>query len=227
MSARCSSGPIPEADAYRTLGAPSTAEFKDRGSRFIAEAVSVQSEDEAQAHLEAVRRREAQATHHAWAYRLGPEGRRFRYHDGGEPTGTAGPPLLRQIDAYELTGVLVVVTRYFGGTKLGTGGLARAYGRAADGALKSASIQKRVKRRCVRITFDYDDTGPARRLVERFGATVEEEHYGERAALEVGVPRSQVDAFRSAFRDVTSGRGVSGLVEAGAHEKREQAYEEE
>lgn len=200
-------------DTYRTLREAAQAEIKVEGSRFIAEVLPVSDEDAAAEQLEAVRRREYQATHHCWAYRLGPAGDRFRYDDDGEPTGTAGPPLLRQIDACELTNVLAVVTRYYGGTKLGTGGLARAYGRAASEALAAAAVRQKVRRRRVRITFDYDDTGPARQLVEQFGATIEAERYDAQTTLEVGVPRSQVEAFRRAFRDATAGRGESALVD--------------
>lgn len=204
-------------DTYRTLRAPAQAEIKREGSRFIAEAFPVPTEEDAQARLETVREREHRATHHCWAYRLrprlGPEGARFRYDDDGEPTGTAGPPILRQLDACDLTDVLAVVTRHYGGTKLGTGGLARAYGDACAEALAMADVREQVRRLRVEICFDYDDTGPARRLVERFGATVEAEHYGTRTTLEVGVPRSQAATFRRAFRNATAGRGESTLVD--------------
>ena len=203
----------PADDTYRTLRGPARAEIKVEGSRFIAEVFPVQDEEEAEERIETVRRREHGATHHCWAYRLGQEGQRFRYDDDGEPTGTGGPPLLRQIDACELRDVLAVVTRYFGGTKLGTGGLAGAYGEACEEALAAASLREKVVRRDVRVTFDYDDTGPARHLIERFEATVEAEHYGERTTLEVGVPRSQVEAFQRAIRDATAGRGESEVLD--------------
>ena len=103
-------------------------ETKVKGSRFIAEATDVRDEEMTMAFVADVRGREPGATHHCWAYRLGTGGDAFRYNDDGEPSGTAGPPILRQIDALGLTNTLVVVTRYYGGTKLGTGGLLRAYG---------------------------------------------------------------------------------------------------
>lgn len=204
---------LPAADTYRTLGRPARAEIKRDGSRFLAEAFPVQSEDGVQARLDDVREREHRATHHCWAYRLGPEGEHFRSSDDGEPTGTAGPPILRRLEAHELTNTLAVVTRYFGGRKLGTGGLARAYGDACEEVLAAAPVQQQVRRQGIEITFDYDDTGAARRLIERFGATVVAKRYGQQATLEVGVPRSQVEAFRRAFRDATAGRGKSRLAD--------------
>src|SRR5690606_11612852 len=125
-------------DTYRVVAGTARAELREKGSRFIAEVFPVETEEEAAAAIEAVRRREHAATHHCTAYRLGPEGELFRASDDGEPSGTAGLPILRQIEARGLTNTLVVVTRYFGGTKLGRGGLIRAYGEAAARALDLA-----------------------------------------------------------------------------------------
>jgi putative IMPACT (imprinted ancient) family translation regulator len=107
--------------------------------------------------------RERTTTHHCAAYRLGRDGEDFRYDDDGEPSGTAGPPILRQIDAQTLTNTLVVVTRYFGGTELGIGGLARACGDVASAALDAATVVERVLRTPVRLQFAYDDPSPAQR----------------------------------------------------------------
>ncbi|MEX0599035.1 MAG: YigZ family protein, partial [Rhodothermales bacterium] len=131
-------------DAYKSIRGPAAAEMKVRGSRFIGEAIPVRDEEEAALRIDEVKRREHAATHHCTAYRLGPEGDVFRYNDDGEPGGTAGPPILRQIESRDLTDILVVVTRYFGGTQLGTGGLARAYGEAAEQALEAADVVTHV-----------------------------------------------------------------------------------
>ena len=114
-------------DAYRSLAAPSTGEFKDRGSRFLAYAWPVRTEAEALEHLEALRKEHFKARHHCFAWRLGPDGTRFRANDDGEPSGTAGRPILGQIDSFNLTNVVIVVVRYFGGTLLGASGLIQAY----------------------------------------------------------------------------------------------------
>jgi uncharacterized YigZ family protein len=194
-------------DTYRTIASSATATLKVEGSRFLAEAVPVASREAAEKHIEAVREREHQATHHCTAYRLGTEGDEVRYNDDGEPSGTAGQPILRQMDARDLTNTLVVVTRYFGGTKLGTGGLMRAYGDAADAALDQASIVERVVRVPVQIRFAYDDTTPARQVLRQFDATVTDSDYTDVTELTVGVRASEVEVFVDAFRNALSARG--------------------
>lgn len=196
-------------DAYRTLARPASAEPpKTKGSRFIGEAFPVATEDEAMRRLEVIRKREHAATHWCWAYRLGADGNAFRYSDDGEPSGSAGAPILRQIDARGLTNTLVVVTRYYGGTKLGTGGLVRAYGDAASAALAAAPIIERVVRTELRLRFAYDDTSPALHTVSRFDAEIAEQHYAEDTELVVRVRRSEAEALRAAFTDALGGRGT-------------------
>lgn len=194
-------------DSYRTITDSARADIKVEGSRFIAEAVPVTSVDAAEAEIEAIRSREHQATHHCTAYRIGAEGQTFRYNDDGEPSGTAGSPILRQIDARDLTNTLVVVTRYFGGTKLGTGGLARAYGNATDAALEAATIAERIVRTPVRLCFDYSDTTPARQVLRQFDTKVQARQFTDVTELTVGVRRSEVEAFVEAFTNALGGRG--------------------
>lgn len=201
------------ADTYRTLKGRTRAAFKERGSRFVGEAVPVGGEEEAAEALAAIRRREHAATHHCSAYRLGVEGDRFRYDDDGEPSGTAGPPILRQIDGRDLTDVLVVVTRYYGGTKLGTGGLVRAYGDAAAAALEAGTVVRRVLRTPVRLRFDYDDTTAARQTIEHYAGVVTAEAYGADTRLVVAVRRSEAERFVRAFTDALGARGTARIVE--------------
>lgn len=197
-------------DSYRTLAAPATAEPpKTKGSRFIGEAVPVLSAEEALAHVEAVRQREHAATHHCWAYRLGPDAPAPRFNDDGEPSGSAGPPILREIEGRELHGVCVVVTRYYGGTKLGVGGLVRAYGEAAGAALDAARLREVVIRSPVRLQFAFEDTAPAMRLLDQFDADVADQSYTpEGTTLALRVRRSQAEALRAAFVEATRGQGV-------------------
>ena len=194
-------------DTYRTIKTEATATFTVEGSRFRAEAVPVAGREPAEDRIAAVRAREHQATHHCSAYRLGPAGDDFRYDDDGEPSGTAGQPILRQIDARELTNTLVVVTRYFGGTELGTGGLMRAYGDAASAALDRASLVEHVVRTPVRVRFDYDDTAPAEQVLRQFDTEVQESTYTDVTTLTVGVRPSEVEAFVDAFTNALSDRG--------------------
>lgn len=194
-------------DTYRTVESTARAEHTADGSRFLAVAVPVSTREAVQAQIETVRGREPKATHHCSAYRLGQDGDDFRYDDDGEPSGTAGQPLLRQIDARDLTNTLVVVTRYFGGTELGTGGLLRAYGDAASAALDRASIVEQVVRTPVRLRFDYDDTSPAQRVLQQFDVEVQDSDYTDVTTLTVGVRQSEVDAFVAAFTNALSDRG--------------------
>ena len=206
-------------DTYRTLRVSARAEQRVDGSRFLAEAFPVESRSAVEARLEAVQEREPKATHHCSAYRLGRDGADVHYDDDGEPSGTAGQPILRQIDARTLTNTLVVVVRYFGGTKLGTGGLMRAYGDAAAAALDHATLVERTVRTLVRLRFAYDDTSPAQRVLRRFDTEVQDSNYTDVTTLTVGVPRSEVEAFVDAFTNALSDRG--DVLQIGSEKKQD------
>lgn len=195
-------------DTYRTLASPGRAELKRKGSRFLAQARSVETAEAAEAQIDAVRRERHQATHHCTAYRIHPSGDVFRYNDDGEPSDTAGPPILQQIDTRNLTNTLVIVTRYYGGTKLGTGGLARAYGDAAAAGLDAASIAEAVMRTPVAVTFDYSDTTAAEQVLRQFDTTRLDDTYTDVTRWIVGVRTSQVDAFVQAMTNALGGRAT-------------------
>ncbi|MFP4228224.1 MAG: IMPACT family protein [Salinivenus sp.] len=199
-------------DSYYTLQSPGRAERKVEGSRFVADAIPVPDRAAAEASVADVRSREHKATHHCSAFRVGVDGEVFHYDDDGEPTGTGGRPILRQIDARDLTNTLVVVTRHFGGTELGTGGLARAYGEAAEAALEDATIMEAVVRVPVRLRYEYEDTAPAEQVLRQFDVEELESRYTEVTRKTVGVPRSEVEAFVRAFTDALGGRGTVGRV---------------
>lgn len=200
-------------DVFKSVGEAGSAEVKVKGSRFIAEALPISSEEEAEERIAHIAAREHAATHHCWAYRIGVEAGVYRYNDDGEPSGTAGMPILRQLEGRDLTYTLVVVTRYFGGTKLGTGGLARAYGEAAAAVLERTKLAEHVISERVNVSFKYDDTAPAMQCVERFDAKVLESRYTERTELTLAVPQSRVDAFVSAFIDALGARGAVETLE--------------
>ncbi len=188
-------------------------ETKVKGSRFVARAWPVASEEEVQAVLIERRRAEYTATHHCSAFRLGPDAALFRAHDDGEPSGTAGLPILRQLEKRGLTNTLVVVTRYFGGTRLGTGGLVRAYGDAAALALDAAGRREHVCRVAVELHFDYADTSPALYLVGRFDALPGPAAYGAATTQTFFVRASQVAGLAAAFADALGGRGRLRVLE--------------
>lgn len=198
------------ADTFRTIAGPARAEPpKTKGSRFIGDAAPVASAEEALAVVEAVRAREHAARHHGWAYRLGLDAPAPRSSDDGEPSGSTGPPILREIEARDLYGVVCVVTRYYGGTKLGVGGLQRAYGEAAGLALEAARPRVVVVRVPVRLAFAFGDTSPAMRLLDVFDAEVADQRYSpEGTELDLLVRRSEADALEAAFVEATAGRGA-------------------
>ncbi len=191
-------------DFYFEPRRPAEYGFKDRGSRFLGRVIPVASEEHAAHQLADMRKTEWDATHHCWASVVDQIA---RSSDDGEPSGSAGAPISRQIQARELTGVLVVVARWYGGTKLGVGGLVRAYGDAASGALDAAGRLKRTYRTIVRVSFDYADTSPALHTIGQFDIAQQTPVYDERVHLTLAIRNAHVDDFTSAFVDALGGRG--------------------
>lgn len=142
-------------DTYRSIAEPSSGLFKDSGSRFIALAYPVETEDEVREHLVRIRKEYHDARHHCCAYRIGHEGKLWRASDDGEPSGSAGRPILGQIDSAGLSDVAVIVVRYFGGIKLGIPGLIRAYKTATADALSAARVVEKVAGKWIRLDFPY------------------------------------------------------------------------
>ena len=188
-----------------------TAELRERGSRFLAAAAPADSEASARAVRDAQRAVHHDATHHVWAFR-GVDGLE-RWDDDGEPAGTGGRPVLAAIEAAGLADVVIVVTRWFGGTKLGTGGLARAYGRAAAQALESVR-QVTVRRgQLLHIRYEWSDTGAISAAVQAAGGLRVGERFDPGPELDVAIPSTRTDALLAALRDATSGRAVCAVRE--------------
>ena len=204
-----------DGDTYRTIEAGLEHEpAKTKGSRHIANAFPVRDSDDVDAALQSVRARMPDANHHAFAWRLGRGDHDFRYSDDGEPSGSAGRPILQQIDGRELTDVLVVVTRYFGGTKLGTGGLVRAYGGAAAELLDRAAIVEVVPHAKVRVQHGYDDSGAIASVLHAFELQPSGSEYGARVAIEVSVPQVRAAELVAALRDATGGRATTQIEDS-------------
>ncbi|MEZ4572977.1 MAG: YigZ family protein [Thermomicrobiales bacterium] len=200
-------------DTYLTIAGPARSEMTVKASRFIGEAMPVGTVEDAEAQIDIIRKREYNASHHCFAYRLGHDRETFRYSDDGEPNGTGGPPILRHIDGRELTNILVVVTRYYGGTNLGTGGLIRAYGDAA-GALDAARTVTRILRERVSLRFQYDDTSPAMHTIGQFDAPIIDTRYSEETEIIVNVRQAEATALCAAFTTALAGRGVTTRLDA-------------
>lgn len=191
----------------RTVGHPAVFEIpKIKGSRFLAATRQVVSEPEAQGFLAIRRELDRGATHCCFAWRLGLSGDDFRTGDDGEPSGTAGRPILQEIDGRGLTDVMVVVTRYYGGTKLGTGGLIRAYGEAAGRVLDEAGVREEPLVETLRLVYSYEITGAVLGVLSAFSLEPLESSYGERIQLRVAVPVEEVESFCRTARDAAHGR---------------------
>ncbi len=162
---------------YKTIEDESRGLFKDRGSRFIAIALPVTTQDEIKVHLERLRKEYHDARHHCFAWVLGHHRSDWRANDDGEPSGTAGRPILGQINSNELTDILIVVIRYFGGTLLGTGGLINAYRSAAADAIDNGKIVVRHLTERWRITFPYPAMNEVMKVLKEEECTQSEHRY--------------------------------------------------
>jgi len=191
-------------DAYRSIAARSEGLFKDNGSRFIALAFPVETEEEVKDIVAGLRKEYHDARHHCYAYRLGFKGDRFRANDDGEPSGSAGRPILGQIDSMGLSDVLVVVVRYFGGIKLGIPGLIRAYRTSTADALSQAAVIGKVAGKTFRVTFEYLSMNAVMKVLKDMGLSPSAQDFGLECSLEVRVRLSLEEDFRKRLSEVAN-----------------------
>ena len=191
-------------DAYRSIAARSEGLFKDNGSRFIALAFPVETEEEIRDIVAALKKEYHDARHLCYAWRLGYKGDRFRANDDGEPSGSAGRPILGQIDSLGLSDVLVVVVRYFGGIKLGIPGLIRAYKTSTADALTQAEIVEKVAGKTFRVTFGYLSMNPVMKVLKDLGLQPSAQDFGLDCSLEVRVRLSLEESFREKLSDIAN-----------------------
>ncbi|MFI9723126.1 YigZ family protein [Streptomyces sp. NPDC052396] len=192
-------------DEYRTVAHEGVHEIEINKSRFICALAPAATEEEAQSFIARVRREHPTARHHCFAYVLGADGAVQRASDDGEPGGTAGVPMLQMLVRREMRYVVAVVTRYFGGIKLGAGGLIRAYGGAVGEALDVLGTITRRRYRLGTVTIDHQRAGKLENELRATGRTVREVSYGDRVRIEIGLPDAELDAFRAWLADVTAG----------------------
>ncbi|MEQ8703506.1 MAG: YigZ family protein [Phaeodactylibacter sp.] len=179
-------------DTYQTISGLSTGEFRDRGSKFLAYAYPACNEDEWKAALEEVRKLHPKARHYCYAFRLGLDQNNFRANDDGEPSGTAGRPILGQIDSFGLTYVMVIVVRYFGGTLLGTSGLINAYKESTAAALQAADITARTVEEVYRLSFGYGLMGNVMSSIEHLQLNMIDQNFDTSATVDLAIRRSEV-----------------------------------
>ena len=155
-------------DTYFTIAVPSEGEYKEKGSKFIAFTYFVSDESSIKEKLEQLKKEHFKATHHCYAYRLGIDGKNYRANDDGEPSGTAGRPILGQIDSFGLTNVLIIVVRYYGGTKLGTSGLINAYREAAKNALEKSQKIEKIIESIIEVSISYNQLNEMMQFLKQY-----------------------------------------------------------
>lgn len=194
-------------EGFYSVEAEASAEQNVKGSRFIAQVAPAASKEIAEAYVAKISKQYHDATHNCYTYKIGVDDTSiFRYYDAGEPSGTAGRPIFQAIEAKKLTNVVVVVTRYFGGTKLGTGGLIRAYNSAALAALDKASIMKQYPQLLLGLDFSYPLTNAIHQILAKFNAQVIESRFDEVVHYLVQFKALDETHFTNELNNITGGK---------------------
>ena len=189
-------------DSYKSIAAISEGLFKDNGSRFIARAYPVETEEEVKAIVAELKKEYYDARHHVYAYRLGYKGDKFRANDDGEPSGSSGRPVLGQIDSNGLSDILVVVIRYFGGIKLGIPGLIRAYKTSTADALANAEFIEKIASKRYKVSFGYMSMNSVMKVFKDMGLEQKNQKFDMECSIETNVRLSQIDSFLERMMDV-------------------------
>ena len=193
-------------DTYKTLQEVSEAIYTEKRSKFLAFAMPVETVDEVKELVAQYAKKYYDARHVCYAYMLGHERKEFRANDNGEPSGTAGRPILGAINSHELTNVLIVVIRYFGGIKLGTGGLVVAYKEAAQAAIESGVIVEKLVEEDVRVVFEYPYLNPIMRIVKEENPTVVSQTFDNDCEMVLRIRKSEMEKLRNRLLKVDSAR---------------------
>lgn len=189
-------------DTYLTLAEESTGFFKDKGSKFIAYAKAVHTVEDVKMFIEQVQNEHIKSRHVCYAYRLGLKGELFRANDDGEPSGTAGKPILGQIDSFNLTNIAVLVVRYFGGTKLGTSGLKNAYKTATIDALTQGNKKKFIVTSAYSLIFNYITMNNVMRIIKDYDLEIINRESKEKAHINITIRLDQVEKLSKLFKKI-------------------------
>ena len=200
----------PVFDSYKSIAGPSEGLFKDNGSRFISFAYPVETEDEVKSIVGSLKKEYHDARHHCYAYRIGYKGDLFRANDDGEPSSSAGRPILGQIDSNGLSDILIVVVRYFGGIKLGIPGLIRAYKTSSADAIVNNSIITKIATKRYLLKFGYDSMNSVMKMVKDMSLEQSGQNFGLECELTVRVRLSQVPDFLETVEGI-SGCGADEI----------------
>ena len=189
-------------DYYYTIERPGSAEFKDRGSKFIAFAFPIANVADFKKQLQRLKDEHPKAAHHCFAYRIGTDGNTFRSSDNGEPSGSAGKPILGQIDSKQLTDLAVVVVRYFGGTLLGLPGLINSYKTATALALQTTPVVQRAIEIKYRLQFDYTRMNEVMMISKKYNCTIRDQQMELFCRMDIGIPRANNELVLLKLRDI-------------------------
>ncbi len=189
-------------DFYFTIETNGYAEYKDRGSKFLAYAFSIKSAGDFKKYIQALKKKHAKASHHCFAYRIGYDGNNFRVSDDGEPSGTAGKPILGQVDSANLSDILVVVVRYFGGTLLGIPGLINAYKTAATLALQCTPVIKKYIELNYILQFNYPEINTVMGILKKYNCSVYKNETQLFCKIIAGVPKYRLAETLYELRNV-------------------------
>jgi uncharacterized YigZ family protein len=200
-----------DTDIYYTIDKRERAEIKIKGSRFIASAAHAAAKEDAMAFVDKIRAEFHDATHNCFAYRIGPDGMEFRAVDDGEPSGTAGKPILFSIKKFDLSDCAVVVTRYYGGVKLGVGGLARAYSDSAVEALSLCEKKPVYRTMKIKVFCTYEDISVIKKLVDQTAVSFDE-IYHDAVEITADIPLSKSKSFMALVTSSTRGRAGTVVV---------------
>lgn len=184
---------INSSDSYKSISQPSTGIYKELGSKFLSFAYPVANEEEVKEIIATLRKEYHDARHHCFAYRIGAEGEHWRANDDGEPSSSAGKPILGQLLSFGVSDVLIVVVRYFGGTKLGVPGLIRAYRSAAADALSNADVVEKIAGREIGFTFEYLKMNDVMKLLRDFSAEILEQDFDNFCKIRIRVRRGNYE----------------------------------
>ncbi len=189
-------------DSFLTIAKAEEGLFKDKGSKFIAYAFPVESEDEIKEHIQRLKKAHHSARHHCYAWRLGAEKTHFRANDDGEPSSTAGKPILGQMIRLDLTNILIVVVRYFGGTLLGVSGLINAYKESAADVLAHSTIIEKLVETNFTVEFDYPNMNPVMQIFKEENLDQKESQFELRCKIKTSVRKSEAERMTEKFRKI-------------------------
>lgn len=206
-------------EEYLMVEAPGQGEIVEKKSRFIANVFPVQNEEEALIYIEEIKKKYWDARHHCYAYAIGKNNEIQRFSDDGEPQGTAGKPILEVLAKGNIHNTLIVVTRYFGGTLLGTGGLVRAYGQSAKAGIENAKVVRVCDGVSFQLNCDYNSIGKIKYIMAQRNIMAEEE-YGEDVTFHINMKRQDFELLKKQITDATGGKATFGEPQSTAYKEK-------